>query len=296
MERNVSDDVRELIQQILTPKPQERPTLYDILSHPFFTAGIVPAYIPHTAQDHAPSFKHITPPISKINLARLRKNALLDEEQSSDIAVSILHPGISAASGYSKSNSAANSAIVNSSVALAQQEREFQRAVQPSSPISALLGAARQPLVMAAAQASSNREREQPLIRKLQAAAIDRTSPAKSTNLNQASAIGLGSSSNGRVGGYARSTGLQNIEEENASDEQQVDRVRRKELEAQKARIVAQMVPNTVPSALASEPSDEGDIETENIPPVPHERINQKVAVKQVDSRKLFNVKSESEI
>lgn len=182
--------------------------------------------------------------MSQANLARLRRNALLDDDQIAGIAVTVSHPGMSAASGKSKSSSNANASMLTSSVAIAQQEREFQRAVQPSSPISVLLGAARQPLVMSAAGSGpTGREREQPLIRKLQAAAKEGKSPARPV-----STISLASSAAGRAHGNAG--GLQDIEEEdNVPETKEHEQVRRKELEAQKARIVAQMVPGPLASA-----------------------------------------------
>jgi len=124
---------------------------------------------------------------------------------------------------------------------IAQQEKEFQKAVQPGSPISALLSSARQPLLV-----STNGTRESPLLRKLQAAAPPAKSPARARG--------------GR--------GLQNIEEEEDTAALRGTRMkaeneaRKKELESQKARIVAQMVPGNAPSAYARE-------ELENLPPVP---------------------------
>ena len=49
--------VKQLIQQILTPIPSERPTLHEIL---FFTEGPVPSYIPTSAHDSPPDFSHIS--------------------------------------------------------------------------------------------------------------------------------------------------------------------------------------------------------------------------------------------
>jgi serine/threonine protein kinase len=37
-------DARELVQQIHTPNPQERPTLHSIVDHAFFTRGLVPGH------------------------------------------------------------------------------------------------------------------------------------------------------------------------------------------------------------------------------------------------------------
>ncbi|KAG9119145.1 Cell cycle serine/threonine-protein kinase cdc5/MSD2 [Ceratobasidium sp. 392] len=105
-----------------------------------------------------------------------------------------------------------------------QQEREFQKAVNPGSPISALLSSARQPLLVAphldgTTPGTGQRPREQPLYRKLAAAA--------------AAGTGAGSvANNGR--------GLRPLQEEEAEAEPVPVRNNRA-LETQKARIVAQM-------------------------------------------------------
>lgn len=127
---------------------------------------------------------------------------------------------------------------------LAQQEKEFQKAVQPGSPISALLSSARQPLLVA----PNSTRGEQPLLRKLQAAR-EAKSPGRPIREN----------TNGvpnRLGGLR---GIQEEAQDDAGARQ--EEVRRKELESQKARIVAQMVPA---------PGGAGDIddqEQENVPP-----------------------------
>jgi cell cycle serine/threonine-protein kinase CDC5/MSD2 len=135
------------------------------------------------------------------------------------------------------------------SISIADQEREFQKAVQPGSPISALLSSARQPLLVGPAQT-----REVPLIRKLQQV---------SSTANQ------GSSRERALPPLPTArTALANIEEE-AEDP------KRREIESQKARIVAQMVPQgSAPSSAtplsAAFPSSLAAMKEavdENIPP-----------------------------
>ena len=213
-----------MIQQILTPVPSERPTLHEIVDHPFFTQGPVPSYIPTSAHDSAPDFRHISKAASDSNLRRLRKYALLDIDQN---AV----PPSGMPASMSSGGLAASKSITNS---IAQQEKEFQKAVQPGSPISALLSSARQPLLMGnaggtgASGTGSAGTRESPLLRKLQAV---KESP---------------------LGRRSVTRGLDGIVEENEhqgrrrteeEDQQEETRLRKKELEAQKARIVAQMAP-----------------------------------------------------
>lgn len=231
--------------------------MHDIVDHEFFTNGTVPAYVPTSAHDKAPDFRHISRSTSRINLDRLRKRSLLDEEQRS-IAV----PAASVTLNNSKfsTGAAGNASALNSSAALAQQEREFQKAVQPSSPISALLGAARQPLLMGSANGGP-REREQPLIRKLQAAQKAR-SPQYKLGESRASTLATSVPTHGPIQTYVGD--LQDIEEENEPETQEEAFVRRKELEAQKARIVAQMTVERDTNALRQAAETEN---MENIPP-----------------------------
>ena len=227
--RDVSLDARELVQQILTPNPQERPSLHDIVDHTFFIHGIVPGYIPITARDAPPDFRHISPLVSQANLSRLRQACQLDGEAAPPTTHDDEPPAPSASSASS----------------LAQQEREFHKAVQPGSPISALLSSARQPLMVAPGGIGVPRG-EPTLLRKLQAAKKEAAkSPAKSLKATSK---------------------LQEITEEGvagvAAYEKQGEEVRMmKELQSQKARIVAQMVPAQVPRSTESPFED-----AENVP------------------------------
>ena len=170
--------------------------------------------------------------MSIVNLAKIKKAALLDDDQITSISVP------SAPSASVQPDKAVNP--VTSSIA--QQEKEFQKAVQPGSPISALLSSARQPLVMS----TTNASKESPLFRKLQAAKETKSSPLRTVR----SARALG-----------------DIEEEDqevprGTREKNFDLQRQKELESQKARIVAQMAPVTGHGANRAED------EQENVPPV----------------------------
>ncbi|OSD04992.1 Pkinase-domain-containing protein [Trametes coccinea BRFM310] len=232
-DRVVSRLVQELVQQILTPDPQQRPSLHEIVDHAWFTTGTVPGYIPTSAHDAPPDFRHISRQMSEANLARLRRYAWLDEDQSTSIAVPSA-PTTTTSNTSTKARSATSS--------LAQQEKEFQKAVQPGSPISALLSSARQPLIVAPPAPSGTRG-EQPLLRKLQAAKDSVKSPGRPSRL-----------------------GLHNIAEEHEDEYgARVEELRKKELESQKARIVAQMVPvpGSAPGSVFG--GDEQDLE--NMPP-----------------------------
>ena len=231
-ERRISADARECITSILTPDPSQRPTLLEIIASPFIDYGIVPPFIPLSAHDAPPDFRYITRPMSNINLAKIKKAALLDDDQVSNIDVPSPPP--------STMHSDKSNIPITSSIA--QQEKEFQKAVQPGSPISALLSSAKQPLVMS----TTNNTRESPLFRKLQAAREPKPSPLRTVRSTRA---------------------LGDIEEEDpepprGTREKNFDLQRQKELESQKARIVAQMAPVAGYGAIRAEE------EQENAPPV----------------------------
>lgn len=208
--------------------------MHEIVDHPWFTTGTIPGYIPTSAHDAPPDFRHIARATSENNLARLRRYALLDDDQSSSIALP------SAPSSNVSTNPAKAARSATSS--LAQQEKEFQKAVQPGSPISALLSSARQPLIVAQ-PAPVGARGEQPLLRKLQAAKDSVKSPGRP----------------GRMG-------LHGIAEEQEDEYgARVEELRKKELESQKARIVAQMVPG--PGSAPGSIFGGDDQEQENMPP-----------------------------
>lgn len=148
---------------------------------------------------------------SAVNFARLRRRAQLDEDQTTSAS---LGQSSTSANTSSRSRTAVNAT-------LAQQEREFQKAVQPGSPISALLNSARQPLIVA-----STSRGDGPLLRKLAAAAP----PQKQCKVIAPSPLGK-------------------IREEFEEEPEIKPKLRTRELESQKARIVAQMAPRDAPTA-----------------------------------------------
>jgi cell cycle serine/threonine-protein kinase CDC5/MSD2 len=242
-DRSVSADAKILIQEILTTDPQKRPTLHKIVDGAFFTRGIVPASIPLSAHDLVPDFRHISRAASDTNLRRLRRHAMLDEDQITRIAV----PQPPTRSG-TNSNAALGKSMTSS---IAQQEKEFHRAVQPGSPISALLISARQPLVM-----GTNADKEGQLLRKLQAVAKESPLRGRGTRA------------------------LHDIAEDGeAPREKGEEDMRKKELEAQKARIVAQMVPAREEIPEPSKPRTR-EREQENVPPA--KRLKEKEKAREI--------------
>lgn len=265
-DRVISSAVQHLIQQILTPDPAQRPTLHEIVDHAFFVQGPVPSYIPTSAHDQAPDFRHISKTASDSNLKRLRKYSLLDVDYQSSLPTS--SAGATAAATTTSNNLSATSNTTNArtmTTSIAQQEKEFQKAVQPGSPISALLSSARQPLLMGTTTGPG--VRESPLLRKLQAVKesplgrrsvtrgldgiVEERDTAAPRSRRPVAGVGVPPSSASEGGEHEHEEELEN-------------RLRNKELEAQKARIVAQMAP----VKEEAEPEDDED-EVEIVEHVP---------------------------
>lgn len=222
-----------------------RPSLHDIVDHPFFTEGTVPASIPATAHDAAPDFRHITPSVSQSNLKKLRRSTLLDEDQTTSISVP--KPPPSSVPGSSAPGMGTQMSARSITSSIAQQEKEFQKAVQPGSPISALLSSARQPLIVGPGAGNVGGEN---LFRKLQA--VNKESPLKKVITAHRP---------------SEEDGIPGAQPRIRDDQDEEARLRKKELESQKARIVAQMAP------VREEEEDDGNVddELENMapPPVP---------------------------
>ncbi|KAG8835886.1 Cell cycle serine/threonine-protein kinase cdc5/MSD2 [Serendipita sp. 399] len=223
----LSQDCKSLVAAMLTKDPAQRPPLRDVLEHPFFTAGLIPASIPSSAQDIVPSFRNLTLANSRQNLLAIREAALLREQGSEED-----EDAVDSAQAVKSSSPA----VISTSAA--QQERDFQKAVQPGSPISILLHSAKQPLVVAPRDSEN-------LIKRLTAAREKEIGAL--TNSKRAT------------------TGLKGIHEEKEGEtegmaylpKQPKEYGRSTVIENQKARIVAQMTA-TLPSASPAVTEDEG--------------------------------------
>ncbi|KAH6908381.1 hypothetical protein BKA70DRAFT_1562486 [Coprinopsis sp. MPI-PUGE-AT-0042] len=157
-----------LIQGILASDPSQCPTLYEIVDAQFFTHRPVPAFIPTSAHDAPPDFRHIIRSASDTNLPRLRSGVLLDAQFGShlqaqeDASVArIVARNLGGATGQPHASAPPGrhtgrdiplppppAPSRNIATSVAQQGKESQRTVQPGSPISALLSLARQPLLV----------------------------------------------------------------------------------------------------------------------------------------------------
>ncbi|KAJ6539139.1 kinase-like domain-containing protein [Mycena capillaripes] len=219
---------RNLIGDILTPDPQLRPTLLSIVGHEWFTMGPVPPYIPTSAHDAPPDWSNITRERSDNNLAKLKKYAGLD--------------------GYEETAASADVESKPAASTIARQEYEFQKAVQPGSPISALLSSARQPLVRGVGNSPLGQSRA-PIPGYPSSGNPSTGSRANGGNGLYRQLQAAGAKSPLRNATTAR-RGLGDIVEEDGGvveGKQVKDKRKAKhetELESQKARIVVQMAPS----------------------------------------------------
>lgn len=277
--------------------------------------GPVPSSVPLSAHDGPPDFRGITRGESERNLARLRRECGLDTDWASvDASAEIEEKTRDGriAGGREAPRTATSS--------IAQQEKEFQKAVQPGSPISALLSSARTPLVVGPAAPGGGGVRESPLLRKLQAAAGGRGGDA-GARVGE-SPLGRRSVVRGADGGYVDvdaedglgplpgllGRGVGSLRRRNAGGDEEVDeeeRGRKKELEAQKARIVAQMAPVKEEEEDAEEEDEERDeeeVEREErpLPALPksgrdREREREKETRDRGDARRRYGVDDDRE-
>ncbi|CDS00218.1 hypothetical protein [Sporisorium scitamineum] len=153
----LSTEAVDLITRILTHNPAQRPTLVQIMNHAWFQCGPVPLTIPPTSMEGTPFLPAITARESARNLDMLKRQACWD-----DRADELLEEDVAGAGEvYSDANERVGTVVVDARGELEQVEmaeerrekmdREVQHAIQPESPISALLKAGRQPLIKAPA-------------------------------------------------------------------------------------------------------------------------------------------------
>jgi polo-like kinase 1 len=207
-DKEISTSAQELIMSILNSDPRLRPTLQEILQHPWFQEGIFPSQIPSSAMDTPPVFRNYS---AKEN----QRNYDMVKLAAQEMPATVMSPPPTVKTGIGKS--------------IAAQERDFNNAVQPDSPISALLSSARQPLVQAPPTI-----KEGSLMRKLTAAGAQSTlSPVRRGILRNPPAPSA-----------SRAPAIDEVAEEEEDEDEETPEVvhgRYRELAQQKARIVSQM-------------------------------------------------------
>lgn len=89
-QQHISEKSDKFVSHILIPDPAQRPSVYQILVHPFFTSGPFPANIPTVALKRSPAINAISKDQSQANFAEaLRTSRIMRKEQAIDFAKSL---------------------------------------------------------------------------------------------------------------------------------------------------------------------------------------------------------------
>lgn len=143
----LSTEAIDLITRILTHNPAQRPTLVQIMNHAWFHSGPIPLTIPSSAIETTPFLPPLTARESARNLELLKQQARWDD-RADDLLEDVASPSVYTDAPEVVSD--ARSELEQAEQAEERREkldREFNQAIQPESPISALLQAGRQPLI-----------------------------------------------------------------------------------------------------------------------------------------------------
>ncbi|GAC98266.1 likely protein kinase [Pseudozyma hubeiensis SY62] len=249
----LSAEAVDLITRILTHNPSQRPTLVQIMNHAWFQCGPVPLTIPPTSMEGTPFLPPLTARESARNLELLKRQAAWND-RADDLLEDVLTAGNNAVGSspetYADANDEPVEVVVDARSELEQAEqaeerrekmdREFHHAIQPESPISALLKAGRQPLIKAPAPPPQSfaRSTANSLAKQLSSLTLNRSSASgDKENANPmapppAAAGGAGRSEFGRT--YSRNTNVAPAQDERALQ--------------QKTRLVATTTPITTAS------------------------------------------------
>ncbi|CBQ73634.1 related to CDC5-Serine/threonine-protein kinase [Sporisorium reilianum SRZ2] len=150
----LSTEAVDLITRILTHNPAQRPTLVQIMHHAWFQCGPVPLTIPPTSIEGTPFLPALTARESARNLDMLKRQACWDDRADDLLEDAVAAGGEVYADACERVDVDARAELEQAEQAEERREkmdREVQHAIQPESPISALLKAGRQPLLKAPA-------------------------------------------------------------------------------------------------------------------------------------------------
>ncbi|KAE8231656.1 hypothetical protein CF326_g3324 [Tilletia indica] len=168
-ESKISEESKDLIRKILTLDPAERPSLIEIMNHPWFRCGTFPTYVPSTATEADPCIAPIPREQSLQNFELLKEASNWDphaddlaEEEKEDVDPVTL-------------DKRAREQLRDQETQEEQRDqldKAFERAIQPGSPISNLIKAGRQPLVKAGQGMPASRSSTHSLARATSALSI----------------------------------------------------------------------------------------------------------------------------
>ncbi|SCV67638.1 BQ2448_5249 [Microbotryum intermedium] len=164
----LSAEAVDLISLILTPKPNERPTLGQILQHDFFVTGPFPASVTPASLTSVPDHRHMSIRSAHRNFRAVKAQAGLTEQVEAEM-LEVHAVEVAAAPSLQKPSHGTVLAIVHESAPPSAQaaapsakkrmsatvtadaraiEQEVQQVLAPESPISDLLRSARKPLMV----------------------------------------------------------------------------------------------------------------------------------------------------
>jgi len=168
-ESKISEESKDLIRQILTLDPAERPSLIEIMNHPWFRCGTFPTLVPPTATEVDPCIPHLSHEQSLRNF-ELVKAASHWNPHADDLAEDDAED-IDPATSEKRAREQLREQEAHEEQR-DQMDKAFERAIQPGSPISNLIKAGRQPLVKAGQTMPASRSATQSLARQTSALSI----------------------------------------------------------------------------------------------------------------------------
>lgn len=162
---DICEDAMELIEAILNREPQSRPSVYEILEHPFQHSGPFPRSIPPSAAEVAPDFSMLTSSQSQRNQAHVQRISGVSMSPMDASTPSISEGGETFATaeyGHPEPPEKVVAMSTGTSV-IAQEmalEKEVKKVLEPGSPISELLRSARKPLMVSPRAIAAAKEKE----------------------------------------------------------------------------------------------------------------------------------------
>lgn len=161
---DICEDAMELIEAILNREPQSRPSVYEILEHPFQHSGPFPRSIPPSAAEVAPDFSKLTPSQSQRNQAHVQRVSGVSLSPMDASTPSIAEGETFATAEYGHPEPPEKVvAVSNGTSVIAQEmalEKEVKKVLEPGSPISELLRSARKPLMVSPRAIAAAKEKE----------------------------------------------------------------------------------------------------------------------------------------